>query len=86
MGRGQDRQQWYPKLVVYTYSAAEACVVAEASCRHTCSGRGQGRQPGLGPTVAALVVAGARLLMWATMMAQSHHRHTAVEAGDGGSG
>jgi len=84
VARSWGRQQWWPKLVVCTYSAVEACVVAGASCTHTCSGGIQGRQQRLGPTVGALAVAGALVVDGITMTAHSHHGHTAVEAGGGG--
>ena len=57
--------------------------MAEAGCKLTCSSGSQGKQPGLGPTVRALVVEG-HLLIYTTVTAQSHHGHTVVDTSDGG--
>lgn len=60
VARDQGRELWWPELVVCTQSAAGACVVVRAGCRHTHSGEGQGQQ-GLGPTVGILSAMGVLL-------------------------
>lgn len=60
--RDQGRQQQWLELVVYTPSAAGACVVAGAGGQtHTCSGGEQSRQKSLEPTTGMLAAAGALL-------------------------
>lgn len=67
-------------MVLCTDLAAEACVVARASCKYKYIGGGLAKQQGLRPTVNALEAAGALLLVCTAMAVGSCHGCMAVEA------
>lgn len=81
--RDQSRHQWWLELVmchtqVWT-PATSACVVLRASCKHTYSGRSQGRLQRLGSTVGTLAAAGPWISLCTTWAAGSYNVCMAVE-------